>query len=473
MNSTWSILQFLQKHRIQKKQKLYKLAFGVAFDWTIAIYIAFFAFFLLFIAYDELKNMESLFISYGERIDQWFPLVVIGLIGKMLALSFQHPQIVITSAEWKLTSLPFSMKKIWRIFYVAEWAKRACFYLVMFLFISVIFPFDRELLFTWFLTLFVASSLLILPQWHLFQLAGRQKMQWYLFIVFMMIIWRFVSLILDDTIWLVIVVGCLLFVNLFLWMKRFQQVDWMKVIDANDVRVWRMFFIEKMSDVEIESTQRQGIFSQIFRTEKDRQPFPYKNERVVFRRIWKRTLLKAKGQLLQLIGSIVLVLFILGSLGQWEFGLAISLTMFMFTKIIGSYFYEGLHEKMIHSLPWRIQMIKRSFLDWTIRLAVIYCILLLVAFIVLQTTSIFMFIQFILYISSLYYLLQLTINEHIYRFHHKWWKKPWQQNLIVIGIYIVMACSIALPLFSLFFVIVLGIMLQYKKEWNKFLKSIS
>src|SRR5699024_3227343 len=111
MTETFEIMRFIEQHRFQKKKKLYRLALGVAFDWTVSIYAGVLSMLVLVGFFYQLFEMREVIFQYQKMIDPYLPFVLMGFVIKMIVVSFRQPGVIFSSAEWKIASLTYSTKK--------------------------------------------------------------------------------------------------------------------------------------------------------------------------------------------------------------------------------------------------------------------------------------------------------------------------------------------------------------------------
>lgn len=458
MKSTIRMMRFLRKNRQHKKQKLYKLALGLAFDWTITIYLAFFAVMFLFIAYDNLKKMEVLFQIYQANIELFSPLIVVGLIFGMIILSFQHPAINITSAEWKLTSLPFSIKNIWLYALWIVMRKRFIVLTILFAFLFFLTPFSTLFLVKWYVAILAVLFLTVIPQWYFFQIEGFKKLTLYLLGVFIIGTVRlaFVFLELNDIV-ILISIFLLLVLNGWIWPRRLQKVNWMKVIEKSDEKVWRMFFVNRMSRMDQVKQQRRNYFLKTLLTSKKAKfPFPYQKPTILMRKLWWRSIQQESDVIYMMVFSILLIMIVLsikgGPLLQ---GIAMMLSVFIFTKVAVSLFNTIFKDKMFHSIPWNMRVIIKAF--WQI-LSVLSLIVIVIVFLTVLLTNTWSW-QLIAPLAfafvALYFLLDRELEQRVEASNIRWYSPSFIEQLIGILTYVAIAFSLLYPITISYFCIML------------------
>ncbi|GAE93541.1 hypothetical protein JCM21714_2628 [Gracilibacillus boraciitolerans JCM 21714] len=466
MKDTMSILKFLKKNRMIKKQRLYKLAFGVAFDWTITIYTGFFLFMLLFIAYDVLKSMETVLITYQDLVQPFLPLVIIGLVVGMLFQSFQSPGVLITSAEWKLTSLPYDVRKIWLYQFGKGIQKRFIGIFVIFLLLLLITPITADFLLQWYGTITLVSILTLLPQWYFYQIDGFKKLGIYLIGIIVLGILRIAFIWIDDSsLFVYAVILLLACLHIWMWPRKLAHTNWMKVVEKSDQKVWNMFFIQQMSRMDQVENQRKNYFLQsLFKSKKKPLPYPYQNPIIVLRKLWFRSIGSNLQGLYITLFAIVACMFILSSRGSLLLqGIGAALSIFMFVQMMNSYFGLIFKDKLFHSLPWNMQTINKAFKSILNGASIVLVIVITIAIITVNTVNGLLITQLTFICISLYSLLELKLEKRMQQLNQKWFKPYFLDEIMVILIYSAIATSLYYPvvLIFVFVIIVHLIKIQY------------
>ncbi|MGN8647738.1 hypothetical protein ACTNEO_17315 [Gracilibacillus sp. HCP3S3_G5_1] len=458
MKSTIRMMRFLRKNRQRKKQKLYKLALGLAFDWTITIYLAFFAVMFLFIAYDNLKKMEVLFQIYQANIELFSPLIVVGLMFGMIILSFQHPAINITSAEWKLTSLPFSIKHIWLYALWMVMRKRLMVLTTLFAFLFFLTPFSTLFLVKWYVAILAVLLLTVIPQWYFFQIQGFKKLSLYLLGVFIIGTVRLAFVLFELTdIVILLLIFLLLVLNGWIWPRRLQKVNWMKVIEKSDEKVWRMFFVNQMSRMDQVKQQRRNYFLKtLFTSKKAKLPFPYQKPAKLMRKLWWRSIQQESNIIYMMIISILIIMIVLslrgGPLLQ---GIAIMLSIFIFTKVAVSLFNTIFKDKLVHSLPWNMEVMVKAFWQILSVLSLIVIVIVSLTVLLTNTWSWQLIAPLAFAFVALYFLLDRELEQRVEASNIRWYSPAFIEQLIGILTYVAIAFSLLYPITISYFCIML------------------
>ncbi|WP_077624486.1 hypothetical protein [Sediminibacillus massiliensis] len=464
--STLSAYRFIKKSRFQKKKKLYKMALGVSFDVVICVYLGAFLVLGGFIAYDALQQYQNLFVTAEQFLSSNYLLIVLAMIVRSLFQSITKPGVLFTSAELKLSSLPYSREYLW-LYCLLE--KELSFIFagsVVAIIAWLLTPLSAMFLFTTLSLVILLRFVLAIPQWILFQMKMWHKLVVIYLAAAICAGGRFmISLITNQITGLYLFFGILLIINLLLWNRAFKQVDWMRVIQTNDLLIWNMFFINKMSKMEIKPEKRNGWAQQLFQRKKYRKPFDYRKRTVIYKRLWRRSLWEGKELVLQTIGSILVLLVMLSFHGPWVLGVAVTLAVFLYGKMSASFFAAGFGEKLVHSLPWDLHSWKRSFLSWAY-LAGIFLLIVLSIVLLLVNPSIWVPFQIILYICVTDAYLQEQLENRMALLSKTPRNLPIYEELFPFAWFCLLFLSIPYPIVS-----VVSILFFLKKTRKKQTKA--
>ncbi|MFC4402053.1 hypothetical protein [Gracilibacillus xinjiangensis] len=469
MRRTLQLVRFIRKSRRRKKQQLYKLAFGVALDRTISIYLSCFVFIGLFIIYDELKKLQQWVFEWETIIEPYMPILIVGLFMRAIISSFFHPGILFTSAEYKMTTLPYIKKHVWFVTFIESIAKNVFLYIFIFLSILLLTPISTLILFKWISIAMVVTLLLILPQWYLFQANPWRKV--IVFVVGMIcfaLIHFLLSAIFVPEYFISTTIIILIVFNLWLWKNHLTKVDWMRVIEVNDTKVWNMFFVNRMSGMDIKPVKKP-LLQQLFRSAKEKKPFSYQHGTVIFRKLWKVSLSEEKEHFIRAMITIIVCLVVLSFQTEWLQCFSIIIAIFAFNKITVSYFHAGFKQKIIHSIPWNMDVIKRAFLYWIYPLQGLLGIILICILLYQEGFNALTFIRLVHYFLTAYVLLNLDLNISVNKINQKWYTPPLSTRLIGPLSYLTILGSFITPFASVYIVFLIIYLFYIKKA--KYVKT--
>ncbi|UOQ84266.1 hypothetical protein [Gracilibacillus salinarum] len=461
MKETRRMMRFLKRNRRNKKAKLYKMAFGVAFDWTISIYCGLFAILLLFIAFDEMRQITPAFTDIETAIDPMLPLVLIGVTLSKLAMAFQNAGMKITSAEWKLTALPFSIKDIWNIT-IRGVIRKYCLLLLILLLLLVPTPFSSLFLVKWFSAVLMVFVLSILPQWCIFQLTILKKIGIYSLAVMFLGILRISYLFFDFHVpFTVLIILLLAGANLWLWPKRIKSVNWPQVVEKSDEKEWNMFFVRKMSGMDQidDKPRKNNVISTILTSRRNRSPVPYAKPEKLIRQFWRKTIISQITIVMYLLGCIMIAMFVLSLDYDILQGIGVMVSVFIFIKTMQSLFGLIFIDKLFHSIPWRLDVIKAAFVQTISVIGVVAFGIITIILLVMNEINLLLIGQILFICFAMLFLFDQMLKIRIRKLHSKWSHTSVMNSIWQLFTFIVLALCIAYPVTIL--VWFLGMVIHY------------
>src|SRR5699024_9106121 len=140
-----------------------------------------------------------------------------------------------------------------------------------------------------------------------------------------------------------------------------------------------MFFINKMSGMQIKPAQKQYFWQSLFISKKARLPFPYHKPDIIIRKIWKKYIVHDIYIIIMMLFTVDICMFTLSMSGAFLLGLGIVLAVFMVEKGIISFFMVIFSDELVHSIPWHIKAIKKAFMYWMTWISSIVVIIIFIA----------------------------------------------------------------------------------------------
>lgn len=448
--STRQVYQKIKKNRKQKKRMLYRLAFGVAFDRTILVYLTFFLVFGLFWVHDILKQTEPIFLVAENIATDYFFLILIVAAMRSLSFSFTRPGVRFSSAELLLSMLPYDKKKLW---YFNAFEKNTRFSQVivaMAVLVYLVTPFTFLFVFSVTLSLILIECLMTIPQWVIYQLP------WYIKLIitqapFVIGLWAFgLSFFVANPIYLTMSIFLFLVIVNFLLFKRvFQRVRWHDVVKTNDQLIWNIFFISKMSKIEIKPPKRQGVYHHMIRNKRLKRPFSWTKPQSIYHRNIFLLFTEQKEQMLQGFFGVIFILIALSFHHPYLLGVGIALGTILYVQIAVSFFVELFKDKLIFSLPWRIDRWEKYFARWVFVGSIpLFVVLIGVLFLF---TDQWIWIPFLLlsYIIVGKYFVQFVLESRVILITKQ--SKPISQvfSVIVVILFLYLMNSTTKPAFSI------------------------
>lgn len=454
-SKTSSVIRFIHKSRRAKKKLLYRMALGVAIDKTIAVYLSFFIGIGFFVIYDELKKYKQWFDLVEDNAVYVLSILAIIYSLRALSLTSASPGMYITSAEYKLMTLPFKKEDVWFAIFVRTICKTFLVQGVVFVLVTLFTPFTTTFMLQFFVFSVIISVLLLLPQWYLYSLSIWTKVKVYFSFLFSFGLVRFLFFMLEiEDLFSFLFIVVLAILNIVLWKKRVKKVDWKKVIDESDRKIWNMFFINKISKVEIKPA-RKSLMRQVIPQSYKKKPFDYKNKTVIFRRLWIKELAKHKEASWNTLTCIVLCLGVLSYQTVWLQALSVIIAIFLVNQFIVSYFRAGFSEKLLHSIPWSMTNIVKAYLTcitpFLFLLLIVYVVLLMIHHVSLMM----IILQVILVSIATICIVQTNVAVQVKIMNHKWYKSSVLEQIISPMTYIIIFFVVYQPLLYVYIVILI------------------
>lgn len=356
----YSVYRTIKRSRFQKKWQTYKTMYSMSIDKTILIYV------FIAIAYGLTALIMS--GSFHQDVGPFFAFIEergrenIALIASLYPLryifqSFRRPGIVFSSTEYQLSMLPYSLRSIWNVVVFGKWLKLIGVGLIIWL-VLVFTPLSIGFV-SMYIFLFVMVDLLMTaPIWRLYQ--QRFLMKLILFLGVSVSIGALLAV--RPTIAIVTVYTMIIIWNIYAWRNLMQHVQWGKVTATSDFHIWNIPFVSQFTKVPFKREKRIYVLQQL----------PYRRKRLsytptaIHRRLWHSYIIKNTRTIFQLIGSLLVLLTVLAFIREFTFYIGIAATIYMFTSMSASLFYDRFQSDVLQTLPWNIPLFKRTFMRWNV-----------------------------------------------------------------------------------------------------------
>lgn len=406
---------FLKKNYIRKKFHTYSLAFQVAVDRTSAIYVGALLLYLLvsFLLYEDTqKILEKPFLRIEELAKSYYFHILTILPITYVVKAFRNPGVYFSSAEQKLSLLPYSRKTLWLFSFAYRWLKHFLIFGLIGLLAVLFTPLSGTVMLMY-LGLSLGGHLLFtLPQWRLFQQHVAIKIGINLIVLGIPLLNLLPLNVL--IIVLCLLIFLLLCINIYLFRNTlFKDVNWRQVIEVSDFHAWNTPLISQVSKVKMERPKGISLFQRLFWR---RRPFRYKDQ-PIYHRLWQIYFGKHFSLVFRSVGAIFVILFVFTSFGEIYFHIVVGVSVYMYSAIAKHFFIERFTFDMIEVLPWELEGYKQSFLDWVLMPGLLF--FLPIAYFGFKHPSIWFPFQVLYFGGVLVYFLKLKINEAIYVLQRK------------------------------------------------------
>ncbi|WP_082232219.1 hypothetical protein [Halobacillus massiliensis] len=363
--STWEVYRWVRGQRIKKKFDLYKQGFRLVFDWTVFIYMVVFGMVFLIMLADWLTHFLPVIASWEMRVEQWLWILPSALLVKAVLQSFTHSGLTFTSSELKLSMLPHTRKDmLWHMALVyGFWQLLAVFGLAAI--IGIMTPFTNSFTFRMAAVYFLFFTLTIVVQWKLYSVSKWKKLLWVVFILAFVAGMRGMTESFQwDKAWIGLCLGLILLaVNVYLLPRLLHGVNWGRVVEVNDARVWNIRLISQMTSVNIRPPKRYGIVQTYFRSRSAKQRFTTIYQ--LYHRMWRRYFLQNFGYIWKTMGICLLVIGLFPHQASWLIYFACPIALFVYVEISGSLFINHFTEHPLLSVvPIEEKGWQESYFRW-------------------------------------------------------------------------------------------------------------
>lgn len=347
--TTYSVYKWLRKKRRKKKFDIYKQTYHMVVDPVMVFYSGLFVIFCLFIGYDWLQELITLFDGRGSFIAPYaFFLPFLAIISAAVT-SFTDPGIRFTSSELQLSFLPHSRKRLLTYLFLEKYIVQLLIILAVPLpFALVLMSWESAAL--WVSLLLFSYPLSLWLQWNLFSLSSVHKMSVAIF-----------SAALSFLFFLgypVMLLYLGLSVLILVFFIRQEEVDWGRVIDINDARVWNMWLVGYFTEVNIKPPKRFGITKSIWKKKRGR----HYSVRHLYGRIWTGYFQKSADVIWKTIPTVCLIILVIPMRVDWMLMFTLPIAIVVYHEVAGGLFSDV--ENVFHSLPLEEESCKSSYLKW-------------------------------------------------------------------------------------------------------------
>lgn len=358
---------FVRQNRGKKKWQIYKQLYSLSIDWQVFLYL------LLFIGYISFAIIVSGELSaYVESIrtfsiatfsgkQYWF-IFLNSLPMLFILRSFQHPGVIFTSAEFLLTLLPNRRFSIWLYSALEQWVKQFLLLMIGFVFLSIL-SIDLALnLLPFLIGLFFLLVMLTIIQWKLFQFNVLYKIGLLLFYSIINILYG----ITEHSIFMLL--NGLIVIALFILSLRFlfDRIDWSKVTATSDFLIWNMALISRATKVKFQKEKQSALW---YRFKGWKKPFHYHIEKV-YQRVWYIYFEKQIGVIFKVTGGLFLLLLVASYFKQMYFMIFAILVIHIQSTFLLSFLKERLQSDLMKILPWHLDCLKKTFINWAALLSI-------------------------------------------------------------------------------------------------------
>lgn len=350
---------FMKKNRLHKKWQVYKKIWDLSFDLTLFFYAGMLLAYIVYIVIVE----QNILLTLQQHMPS-FQKIHMEVINSLVLLfpfmywfrSFQQPGILFTSAEWKLTTLPYLTKTVWKMLArernVLAFVKFSGIGILYFIFSTS--ALSHILLYV--VVLWIIHSMMIIIQWKLFQQPLWLKLLTGL-------TWAgivFISYMLPGFLQIIFPFLLLMAAQVIGYRRIFHKIDWDRVCMAADYKVWNLPFVSRVTKVSIKKEKKKASWQHRLFWKK---PFSF-NKNTLYHRLWFIYITKNSAYIAQIIGVLLLLNISLAWLKEWLFYAAILITIHVWSYFLSILFKDRFSVDIVEVLPWSLSRFKKSYMKW-------------------------------------------------------------------------------------------------------------
>ncbi|MFC7060985.1 hypothetical protein [Halobacillus seohaensis] len=408
--STWEVYRWVRQQRFRKKLDLYKQAFQLAFDVTLMVYCMIFGIAFLFMVADWLNQYLPLVERWQINLEEWVWILPSVVLLRACAQSFFYSGIAFTTSELKLSMLPHTrLQLLWHMAIERGfWHMFGTFLLALILGMVTPFSYSLLLYFTLSYSLFFTLSMFL--HWKLYSLRRWLKLIVIVSIFFIVGAFRWVTIFLEwneSLIGLFLGLG-LLGINIYLMPRLLRHVDWGRVVEMNDARVWNIQLISHMTKVPIKPPKRYGILQTFLRNRRAKHRFT--NIYQLYHRLWRSHLHQQFGFVWKTVGIGIIIIGILPFQADWVIYISVPIAFFVYIEMAASLFADQFRGQPILSvLPIEEKGWRHTYAWW----AMVGMTLLFIAFFLIGWTIVGLNISLCIQFLALVVWSKLDLDQRL------------------------------------------------------------
>lgn len=195
--------------------------------------------------------------------------------------------------------------------------------------------------------------------------------------------------------------------HLLLIPKLFHNINWGRVTEVSDFKIWRMFLVSQATKSSYKRSKRYSIFRQ---SKRRKRAFKYTHQ-AIHHRLWLIYFGKNIELVLKLVGALLLLLSVLAFTSNLYFHVGIAISIYMYSNISASFFNDRLQSDILRVLPWDLTTYKQTYLKWVVCGASIILLPIVIYGIIHWTM--WRPVQWLLYGCAFIYMYHVKIDKTI------------------------------------------------------------
>lgn len=354
---------FVKRERFRKKVRLYRLLLSITFDFVNLFYLSlllgYFTYGFIRVGEIPLFLQEILNFIARHLNEKENMILILTIFPPIYVIrSFKLPGINYSSSELLLSLLPFRRRYIWFLCYIDKIIKNCLIVTLICIILYLFLPISFSKLVFFSISIWFLTSILLLIQWKLFQL----HIAWKIIIIVIFPCLKGLYFLLQHNFILIIYLFVIIGLFIYSVANLFTKVDWQKVVATSDFIIWNMPFVSQATKIKFKKDKQVPL---LYRFKVWKEPFPYQIENV-YHRLWYIYFEKQIGYLIQITGSLLLLLSVISYFQEINFGIAVGAAIYIQSTFLLTLFKDRLTFDLLSVLPWDIHKLRGTFNNWAI-----------------------------------------------------------------------------------------------------------
>ncbi|MCP3030849.1 hypothetical protein LF817_05785 [Halobacillus sp. A1] len=141
-----------------------------------------------------------------------------------------------------------------------------------------------------------------------------------------------------------LILGSVFFgLNVYLIPRMMQNVDWDRVVEVNDARVWNVKFIGHLTKVDIKPPKGYGLLRTYMRSKRSKQRF--KNIHQLYHRLWRHYLHHQFTYVWKTLAVCGVIIGVLPFQSEWILYVSVPIGLFVYIEMASSLFGDQFKEQ--------------------------------------------------------------------------------------------------------------------------------
>lgn len=429
---------FLKKARLKKKLGLYKQAFMLTFDFTSVFYVGLLVSYFIYGIISEGGLLEGIRngieLIYPNDLSLLMPLLLTFILINLMK-GIKASGVTFSESDYKLLMLPYQPKKIWFILLAERLVSALIKYSILGLVIAILTPLSFKNIFLLIGYLLIINGLSTVIEWKMFNLHLIKK----LILIFGASLFIIGLNFLPIEIGLVTLIIILLGINLPLYRRLYENINFEEVIIAGNYKTWNIPFVSYMSKVKTVKKEQQTVLTKFKFFKK---PLNYQTNSVNKRMLYLYLESNLKS-VLQVLGALIILIVVAHFKITDYLSFIIGLSIIIYSSVSNIFFRAFFQTKLIELLPVRINEYKTIYIKGILLLNI--PLVLVYGSLLVYKDGLVAVPQLILFAFTTLLIIWLSLEEVI----TKMIRKPFKYQFELIFTYILLVSSAFMNYYSI------------------------